>query len=256
MFKIKFKNILFFSNKKNISSPRVILFFYGLGCSGNDFKFLFKQINFKSQLFIAELPGHNNLSYNNDNLYKYSRKIFLFIKKNKIKEITFFAHSLGGIIPIILVKNFLKKKILIKKFINYEGNLTEDDTETLTKKTISYKKNDFTSTKFDKLISKCSESNKRFINLWSNSLKKTSSVAFYDLSKECVKLSKTNELLHFFKIFFKKSIYVSGDKSQINKSGSLFGSIRFKIKNSGHFSFFENKTEFSRMFNKLILRKI
>ena len=57
-------------------------------------------------------------------------------KAKKIKEITFFAHSLGGIIPIILAKNFLKRSIFIKTFINYEGNLTKYDIETLTKKTI------------------------------------------------------------------------------------------------------------------------
>ena len=40
----------------------------------------------------------------------FQKKIYLFLKKKNIKEITFFAHSLGGIIPIILVKNFVKKK--------------------------------------------------------------------------------------------------------------------------------------------------
>ena len=70
---------------------------------------------------------------------------------------------MGGIIPIILVKNFIKKKILISNFINYEGNLTKYDTETLTKKTISYKKNDFIRNKFNNLLKKTESSQNRFL---------------------------------------------------------------------------------------------
>ena len=43
-------------------------------------------------------------------IYIHFQKNLSFFKKKNIKEITFFAHSLGGIIPIILVKNFIKKK--------------------------------------------------------------------------------------------------------------------------------------------------
>ena len=126
------------------------------------------------------------------------------MKKKNIKEITFFAHSLGGIIPIILVKNFIKKKILISNFINYEGNLTKYDTETLTKKTISYKKDDFIRNKFKNLLKKTESSQNRFLSFWSQSLKKTSPSIFYDLSEQCVKLSDSNELLNFLKRSLKK----------------------------------------------------
>ena len=256
MYKIKFKDILFLSNKKNVSNKKIIIFFYGLGCSTDDFIFLFKKINFKAQLFIAELPGHNNLRFKDKNLFSYSRKIFNFLKKNNIKEITFFAHSLGGIVPIILTKNFLKKSIFIKTFINYEGNLTKYDIETLTKKTISYDKNSFISEKFDKLLDKCENSDCLYLNHWSKSLKKTSKEAFYELSKECVRFSESNMFLNYFKVFFKKKIYLLGEYSK-NKNGDyLNGVYSLKIRSSGHFAFFENKLEFGRMFNKLILNRI
>ena len=46
--------------------------------------------------------------------------------------------------------------------------------------------------KFNKLIGICEQSSQSAIRLWSDSLKKTSSKAFYDLSKDTVLLSKKN----------------------------------------------------------------
>ena len=62
----------------------------------------------------------------------------MFIKKKQIDNIIYFSHSIGGIIPILLHKRFLKNQIKIKNFINYEGNLTEFDTKTSTLKTSKY----------------------------------------------------------------------------------------------------------------------
>ena len=87
-----------------------------------------------------------------------------------MKKIIFFAHSVGGIIPILLAKNYLKKE-LFKKFINYEGNLTSYDTLTVTKKTSLYKKSEFKK-KFKKLINICEGSDDLALKKWSQSLKK------------------------------------------------------------------------------------
>ena len=110
MFEIKFNNLVIKSNKNKIINNNVIFFFYGIGCCSDDFKFLFDTLGPKFNLYIVELPGHNGIKYSDSDLYSFSKKIYLFLKKKNIKEITFFAHSLGGIIPIILVKNFIKKK--------------------------------------------------------------------------------------------------------------------------------------------------
>ena len=138
-----------------------------------------------------------------------------------------------------MAKSFIKKKIKINKFINYEGNLTRHDTETLTKKTVSYDRSEFIIYKFNDLVKKCKNSEKSFLKLWGDSLTKTSPGAFYDLSRECVKISETNELLNFFRIFFKRKVYVYGEKSQISNPEFVFGSVRCKIKDSGHFSYLE-----------------
>ena len=255
MFEIKFNNLIIKSNKNKIINNNIIFFFYGIGCCSDDFKFLFNSLSPKFNLYIVELPGHNGIKYSNSDLYSFSKKIYLFLKKKNIKEITFFAHSLGGIIPIILVKNFIKKKIHISNFINYEGNLTKYDTETLTKKTISYKKNEFIRNKFNNLLKKTESSQNRFLIFWSQSLKKTSPSIFYDLSEQGVKYSDSNELLNFFKTFFKEKVYISGEKTQLKVPKYIFGSVRYKIKNSGHFAFFESKLDFSRIFRKLLLKK-
>ena len=257
MFKHKFQNIEMISNKKYVSSRKIIFFFYGLGCSSNDLDFLLKR-KFLSrfQLIIVDLPGHNSQRYNFETLTVFTRKIYLFILKKNIKDIIFFGHSIGGIVPILLMKNFLRNKIKVKRFINYEGNLTEADTETLTKKTISYNREEFVFKKYNSLLSKSEQSNYDYIKQWSKSLKKTSSYAFYDLSSECVKLSNTNELLKYFRSSLKKKVYLSGEKTNIKEPEYFYGSIRFKIKNCGHFSFFENKREFGKIFEKLILKKI
>lgn len=255
MFKIRFNDMVFFSNRKRISKPRIILFFYGLGCASTDLDFLLKQRTHNNQILIAELPGHNNLLFNRINLITFSRKIYIFLKKNAIKEIIFFSHSIGGIIPILLVKNFIKNKILVKRFVNYEGNLVIEDTEMLTKKTISYKKSEFIKKKFKNLIIRCQSSKNIYLNLWSRSLIKTSSDAFYEFSKECIKLSKNNQLLRFFKTFFINKVYVKGEFTKNKVFDHLSGSVRYIIKNSGHFAFFENKREFVKTFNQLVLKK-
>ena len=144
MYKFKFETLNLLSNSKRISKNNSIFFLYGLGSSSSDFEFLLKLKRINNQIIIIELPGHNSSFFDQKNcLMMFIRRIFLFIKKNEINNITFFTHSLGGIIPILLVKYFLKKKIKIRKFINYEGNLTESDTETVTKRTASYRKTEF-----------------------------------------------------------------------------------------------------------------
>ena len=78
----------------------------------------------------------------------------------------------------------------------------------VTKKTASYKEIEFQK-KFENLLKICKESKKLDLNLWFNSMRKTSAMAFYFLSKDAVRYSKDDTLLRFFRIFFKeKYIYM------------------------------------------------
>ncbi|MAZ46760.1 MAG: hypothetical protein CMM98_04215 [Rickettsiales bacterium] len=252
MYKTKYKDLILISNKKKVSSKyETIFFFYGIGNSSDDFHFLIKKLHQRYQLIIPELPGHNNDKFNNKfSLINYSMSIVLFILRNNLCNLVFFSHSVGGIIPILIAKH-LKKKIKIVKFFNYEGNLTDYDTDTITRKTSSYKLSEFNG-KFKKLVEICEKSNQRAIRLWSDSLKKTSSRAFYIISKDAVKLSKKEFLLQFFRVFFRRKLYLLGSNSILNFSEFIFGSERLILKNTGHFAFYDDKTRFLSIFLKLI----
>ena len=252
MYKIKFKNLTLVSNKKRISSNfKTIFFFYGMGNSSDDFDFLIKKLDKKYQLLIPELPGHNNDKFNSKfSLINYANSIVLLILRKNLCNLVFFSHSVGGIIPILIAKK-IKQKKKIENFFNYEGNLTEYDTGTITKKTTSYNINEFDN-KFNKLVGICEQSSQSTIRLWSNSLKKTSPKAFYDLSKDTVLLSKKTILFQFFRIFFRRKLYMFGSNSFLNFSESIFGSERLILNNTGHFAFFDDKTKFLSVFLKLI----
>ena len=88
MFEIKFNNLVFKSNKQKIIKNNIILF-YGIGCSSDDFKFLFNTLDPKFNLYIAELPGHNGIKYSENDLYSFSKKIYLFLKKKILKKLHF-----------------------------------------------------------------------------------------------------------------------------------------------------------------------
>ena len=252
MYKIKFKDLILVSNKKRISSKyETVFFFYGMGNSSNDFNFLIKKLDKRYQLLIPELPGHNDDKFNSKfSLINYANSIVLLILRNNLRNLFFFSHSVGGIIPILIAKR-IKQKKKIKKFFNYEGNLTEYDTNTITKKTLSYNTKVFDK-KFNKLIGICEQSNQSAIRLWSDSLKKTSSKAFYDLSKDTVMLSKKSILLQFFRIFFRRKLYMFGSNSLLSFSEFFFGSERLILKNTGHFAFYDDNTKFLSIFLKLI----
>ena len=253
MYKFKFKELILLTNKKKIQK-NVIFFFYGLGLSSYDFKDILYNKSPK-QIIIAELPGHNNLPFKkyNDNILEFTKQIFLLIKKKNIKNIVYFSHSLGGLVPILLHKFFLKKKIKIIKFINYEGNLTKHDTKMVTKKTASYKEIEFYS-KFENLLKICKESKKLDLNLWFNSMCKTSAMAFYFLSKDAVRYSKDDILLRYFRIFFKEKIYLYGSLSKRYLPKCRYGSVREELYGCGHFGHYENSFEFNKIFNKLIIK--
>ena len=254
MYKHLFKNLVIHSNKKKIEKINTIFFFYGLGLSSDDFQEILKKKK-NYQILIPELPGHNSLFYlfKKDCLYDFSKTIYLFIKNFGIKKIIFFSHSIGGIIPILLFRFFLKKQY-VKKFINYEGNLTFHDTQTITSRTASYKKNEFP-VKFNNLLNICKKSNEKSLNMWYKSLKKVDIYAFYELSKEAVIYSCGSYLLRFFRVFFKHKIYVHGSESEFKIPFFYYGSRRLRIPNCGHFSFYENIYNFNKNFNMLISEK-
>ena len=98
MFKIRFNDIVFFSDRKHIKKSKIILFFYGLGCASTDFNFLLKQRIHDKQILIAELPGHNNLPFNNINAIgkQWIRRFALALCKETLGQV----RSKFGSVPV------------------------------------------------------------------------------------------------------------------------------------------------------------
>ena len=105
MFEIKFDNLILKSNKHKIIKKNIIFFFYGIGCCSDDFKFLFNILGRKFNLYIVELPGHNGIKNSENDLYLFSKNIYLFLKKKKYNKNYIFCSLLRWDNP----NNFSKK---------------------------------------------------------------------------------------------------------------------------------------------------
>tara|TARA_X000000950_G_C13849846_1_gene633998 strand:+ start:415 stop:1191 length:777 start_codon:yes stop_codon:yes gene_type:complete len=246
MFKKKFQDLNYISNFQKKNDLKKLLVFPGIGCDAKDYDFLFDIKHIKYQIFIFELPGHNKTACNlkNDYLISYAKKIFVFLKKNNIKVISIYTHSMSCLIIILMIRFFLGNKFFIRQFINNEGNLIESDASIVTKKTISYDFDYYNKIGFSKLINICSVSNDIAIRKWSKTLNKVSSTNFYYYSKSIYQWSKKIFLLSFFKNRFKKKIYLYGyiSKNQ-NLLDRLSGIMKFCFMKSGHFSHLTKKKE-------------
>lgn len=253
MFRIVSNNIIFFSNYKNINKLEKLIIFHGLGGEARDFLFL-KNLNLKKvQVLVAILPGHSNtyLRLSGDPLFEFSKKLHLIFKKKKIKNFSFYVHSMGNIVSTLLVRFFLRKKC--KLLINNEGNITSSDSGVVTSKTITYPEEEFINIGFDKLKKRCSESCDSNINKWALSLNKIKPRYFYRYCEYSVFWSKTEKLLSWINFYFKKKIYVYGEKSKNQKVlGMIFGHKKNCLVDVGHFAHFEK----SMYIKQLILKEL
>ena len=251
MFRIVSNNIIFFSNYKNINKLEKLIIFHGLGGEAIDFLFL-KNLNLKKiQVLVAILPGHSNtyLRLSGDPLLEFSKKIHLFLKKKNIKNFSFYVHSMGNIVSILLIRFFLKKKC--KLLINNEGNITSSDAGFVTSKTITYPEEEFINIGFDKLKKKCSESYDSNIKKWALSLNKIKPSYFYRYCEYTVFWSKTEKILRWINFYFKKKIYVYGEKSKNQKVLDLiFGHKKKCLVNVGHFAHFEKSVYIKQLIFK------
>ena len=255
MFKKKFGDLNYISNFQSKKNLKKLLIFPGLGCEAREYEFLFRLSKLKYHIYIFELPGHNNsnCSLKNDYLMMYARKIFFFLKKNNIKFITVYTHSMSYILLVLIIRFFFGYRLHIEKIINFEGNLIQSDTSILTKKTVSYDLNYYKEIGFNNLINRCNKSEDPLIKIWSKSLKKVSPINFYLYSKSIFLWSKQNFLLSYFKNRFNNKIYLYGQNSKnLELINRIFGIRKFCFKKSGHFSHLNDKVKFKSLLFKLL----
>ena len=251
MFKIFFQDICFYSNFKKLNNLKKIFVFHGLGSDPQDFFPLFNKMFLKMQILIPIIPGHSNtfLNYSVDPIMTFSRKISKFMRFKKVKKFSFFSHSMGGIIPILIIGKFIKSKNNI--LINNEGNLISSDAGIMSRKTISYRFDDFVNFGFKKLIKKCSNAERESIRLWANSLNKMDARNFFYYCVSTVKWTDSNKLLPMLNFYFKKKIYIYGDYSKnLNLIKKLFSHKKICISNIGHFAYLEKREKLRNIIYK------
>lgn len=254
MKKIYFRNLCFLTNKKLKNDYDILFVLPGLASKAEEYDYFFKIKKKNFQVLILDFFFFKNLShtYGVDYLFYISRQIYLFLKFKKIKKFHFYVHSMSSIIPILLFKYFVKKRKL-SNLINNEGNLIPSDCSFITQKTVSYDKNFFKNNGYFNLIKKTQFSDKLEIKDWSANLLDFDANNFYNFCKSTYFWSNKVNLLFYFKLFFKKKIYLYGEKSKnpilLKK---LFGCKMIKISNSNHFSHIYNKSFFNRSLLKLL----
>ena len=257
MYRIVFRDIIFYSNLKIVSKRHKLILFHGLGCDAREFLSIFKNKAFKFQILIPVIPGHSNtsLSFQNDPLLDFARTINLFLKKKRIFNFTIYAHSMGNIIAILLIRNFYRKKCEL--LINNEGNLLKSDAGIVTRKTISYKQEFFSKIGYEKLIKKCKDSDVKPTIQWAKSLERITATNFYNYCKFVVYWSEKNSLLGWANSLFKKKVYLSGEYSKNdNVYYKIKGYKKILLSKIGHFPHYENKNDLVRIiYNEIKNRK-
>jgi len=253
MIKLKFKNLNLFMSRKLNNRLNIIFVFPGLGSLAKEYEYFSDCFNQKNQVIIIEFPGifigNNKI---NDYLFCITKEIFLFIKKKNINKFSCYAHSMGGIIPILLFKFFIKKRSQ-SVFINNEGNLIYSDSSFVTKKTITYDKFFFLNKGFSNLVKKCKSSDDNSIKKWGQNLSYIHPENFYNYCKSTNFWTKNNKLLSYYKFYFKKKIYIYGENSRnLELLSKLYGEQKIQIKKAGHFSHLNNKDFFKKSLTKLI----
>ena len=256
MLKFKFKNLNFLSNRRLDNRLNIIFILPGLGSVIKEYEYFINLFDKKNQIILVELPNFfNHSNKNSDYLLNISREIFLFIKKKNIINFSFYAHSMGGIIPILLLRFFIKKK-LQKVFINNEGNLIFSDSSFVTKKTLSYSKSFFLEKGFYNLINKCISSENYSLRKWGENISHIHPETFYNYCESTCFWTKKNLLLSYYKYYFKKKIYIYGEKSSnLELLNKLYGEQKIKIHKADHFSHLNNKEFFMKSLTKLFIEK-
>ena len=258
MYKLKFQDLNFISNKKFNNKLKKLFIIPGLGCEAKEYNFILKNQKLPYHSIIIELPGHNNTNctLKGDYLENLASKIFLFLFRNNYRKVTFYCHSMSSLIVLIMFRSFLRRKVKLKKLIINEGNLVLSDASIVTEKTVSYTLNFFKKEGFENLINKFKVSKNISTQNWSDALEKISPTVFYRYSQSIYKWSKNKNILSYYKNFFKKKIYLYGEKSKnLILLKRLFGERKFCISSADHFSHIFQRKKLINMLTRLLLER-
>ncbi|OGU57552.1 MAG: hypothetical protein A2V66_11135 [Ignavibacteria bacterium RBG_13_36_8] len=233
--------------KHNKESKDLIVFFHGLGCTQESFKYIFNYPDFaKYSLLLIDFIGFGKSSKPEEFSYtmeEQARICELLLETFPKMKIHIVAHSMGGAVPLLFY-NELYPRII--SFANIEGNLIAADCEMLSRPIVNAGYEKYR----DELFEKQRNDFAQFEGL---KFDETTPHAMYLSAKSLVEWSDSNILLEKFKSLKCKKAYFYGEK---NKSMEVLNEVndieKIMISNSGHSMMLENHVDFYTKLYKFI----
>ena len=222
-----------------------LLFIHGLGCSKDTFKDVWAFPGFeKFSILTFDLIGFGNSSCPREFSYSmedHADVCALIIKKLNLDTIHLVAHSMGGAIGLLLIRNLPER---FSSFANVEGNLIGEDCAMLSRKTINVPYEEFEEFfgQMKKEIGKAKDTS-QVLYKW---LCQSDPYGFYCSAKSLVEWSDSRGLLDLFVNLNIEKVYMYGDE---NSEADILKWIKGEIKtipilNSGHFMMLDSPHEF------------
>ena len=247
-YTITVKNLnLHFKCKFVPGSTDVILFFHGLACSWDSFKYILKKDYFpnKSFLFIdhigfGESEKSEDFSYTIQDQAEVVEELLAQLPNWDIHII---AHSMGAAIALLMSDKTYKK---VKSFTNVEGNLIAEDCGVMSRgiseksfeeyKNGLYKVHQFSFGKHEQIH-----------------FRQSTARAVHQSAVSLVKESDSGKLLEKFRTLNCKKIYFYGEENQDMPILAKLGSIEKQmVSKSGHAMTSQNPEEFYEKLVKFI----
>lgn len=224
------------------NNKQKVLFLHGWG--GNTFAFLDIAKRSHCSAIIPDLYGFGKTKEPNYimDIFDYATQVYLFLKSKNIKECAIVAHSFGGRIAIILASMF---DITITKLVLVDSAGIKPKLSIKTKiKIMSYKLNKW-------LVKVCLK-NKKSLQRYGSS----DYVGLSDIMKKCFVRIVNQDLSFLLCKIHCPTLIVWGQNDnvtplymakQLNNGINNSGLVMYK--NSGHFSYLENKNNFVQVLN-------
>ncbi len=245
-FKIKTDKIIHdVSISHREKSKDLAIFFHGLGCSKNNYRYAFDHPGYKNTSILSfDLIGYGDSSKPDEFSYTMEDQAEIcseLIQKFPNQDLHIAAHSMGGAVALLLSDDILSR---VKTFANLEGNLISDDCF-LSRKVLKFKFEIFQKRLLPKIKAGLESNKDQF-----NDLVRTSEKAFYKSCKSLVHWSDSGKLLEKFKALECPKAYFYGEKNSKTEIFTVLNDIpRIEISKSGHFMMMDNPEEF---YDKLI----
>ena len=227
------------------TSPNVLFFIHGLGCSEESFSDLWNYPWIKDYTIITfDLPGCGKSSKPKDFSYsifdhaEICRQILekLTSKKSKVHII---GHSMGGAIGLLLSKNIPN----LTSYVSIEGSVFSEDLS-ISKKVVRFPFKKFKDYVFEVIQKSTRTSPEKGTRLWAEWSMHASPEAVYKGAESLVQISSDETLLKLFLGLLCPNIYFYGGNGTRKAIFSIKEIQKIKIPDAGHFVMNDNPDEF------------